>query len=79
MLNRDLLVLSRNEDMTSEQIQFHVSQISTLLYNVENMTAFCIANEIIDINRYKIVRKPYLIEQILRDNNKPFVFVVNKN
>jgi hypothetical protein len=37
-------------------------------------------HEIIDINRYKIIRKPWQIQQILQDKPvKPFVFLINKN
>jgi len=51
-----------------------------LLYNVEQMDAFCIANELIDLNRYKIIQKPHLIKQAVKEKKlKPFVFISNNN
>jgi len=46
----------------------------------ERWESFCAVHEIIDINRYKIIRKPWQIQQILQDKPvKPFVFLINKN
>lgn len=78
--NRDLLVLTKKETMNPEELEHEVELLVDLLHHVEQLDAFCIANEIIDINRYKIIRKAHLIKQAVRDKNlKPFVFISNNN
>ena len=78
--NRDLLVLKKYEVTDAVAMGQEVVFLSKLLFKVENIHTFCIVNEIIDLNRYKIVTKPYLIHKIIRESNiKPFVFVFNKN
>ena len=78
--NRDLLVLKKYEITDAVAMEQEVAFLSKLLFKVENIHTFCIVNEIIDLNRYKIVTKPYLIHKIIRESNiKPFVFVFNKN
>ena len=65
--NRDLLVLTKRSAMKPGELEHEVELLVDLLFHVENITAFCIANELIDLNRYKIIRKPHLIQQILRE------------
>lgn len=77
--NRDLLVLSKRETMNPRELEHEVELLVDLLYHVENMDAFCVANEIIDLNRYKIIHKPYMIKQAVRGKLKPFVFISNNN
>ncbi len=78
--NRDLLVLTKRSAMKPGELEHEVELLVDLLFHVENITAFCIANELIDLNRYKIIRKPHLIQQILREKKiKPFVFISNLN
>lgn len=79
-LNRDLLVLTNQEYLSKEELDKELSFLNTVLYPVENWDAFCTANEIIDINRRKIISKVHLVQKILRDHpNKAFVFISNKN
>ena len=78
--NRDLLVLTKKETMNSLELEHEVELLIDLLFHVESLDAFCIANEVIDVNRYKIIRKPHLIKQAVRDSRlKPFVFISNLN
>ena len=78
--NRDLLVLTKRTAMKPGELEHEVELLVDLLFHVENITAFCIANELIDLNRYKIIRKPHLIQQILREKKiKPFIFISNLN
>ena len=78
--NRDLLVLTKKESMNPGELEHEVELLVDLLYHVENMDAFCVANELIDLNRYKIIRKPHLIRQAVREKKlKPFVFISNNN
>jgi hypothetical protein len=78
--NRDLLMLTKRQTMNPKEFEHEVELLVDLLFEAEKIDAFCIANEIIDLNRYKIVSKPHLIQQVLRQKKmKPFVFISNKN
>ena len=78
--NRDLLVLANTDKLSPAELEHQVELLNTILYHTENWESFCTANEIIDINRHKIIRKPFLIEKILRERKqKAFVFTSNKN
>ncbi len=79
-INRDLLVLSQTAHKNPDLLQKEVDMLHTLLFETENWQSFSVANEILDINRRKIIRKPYLIQKILTEKvQKPFVFTCNKN
>jgi hypothetical protein len=78
--NRDLLVLTKRDSMKPEELEHEVELLVDILFHVENLDAFCVANEIIDLNKYKIIQKPLFIKQFLREKNpKPFVFINNRN
>jgi len=78
--NRDLLVLTKKQRMNQQELEHEVELLADLLYHAENFDAFCIANEIIDLNRYKIILKPSVIQKIIRQKKiRPFVFISNKN
>ncbi len=78
--NRDLLVLSKKITMDPIELEHEVELLVDLLYHVENLNAFCIANEVFDLNKYKILKKPRLVQQAIREKRlKPFVFISNKN
>lgn len=74
------MVLSKKVTLNPEELEHEVEMLHELLFYAETMANFCIANEIIDVNRYKIISKPSLIEQIVRNPVlKPFQFISNKN
>ena len=78
--NRDLLVLTKKELMNQKELEREIELLNDLFYHVENSNALCIANEVIDINRYKIIGKLQKVRQILKESKlKPFVFISNKN
>jgi hypothetical protein len=78
--NRDLLVLSKDGQLSPEKLKREMELLNTLLFHTENWEVFSVANEIIDINRHRIIRKAYLIQKILSERKlKPFVFTCNKN
>lgn len=78
--NRDLLLLNKADTLSQEEIEREVELLNTLLYHTESWESFCVANEILDVNRRKVVQKPKKMERILRKNKlKPFVFTHNKN
>ena len=78
--NRDLLVLSKKVSHDPGALEHEVELLHELLYHVEALSNFCLVTEVVDINRYRIITKPHVIEQIVRENSlKPFQFFFNKN
>jgi hypothetical protein len=79
-LNRDLLLSSKAAQLSPGELQQQLSMLNTMLYHTENWETFCEANELVDINRRRIITRPTIIEKILREpRQKAFVFVHNKN
>ena len=77
---RDLLVLSKKVSLDPRELEHEVELLHELLFHVEALSNFCHATEIIDVNRYKIISKSHIIEQIIREKSiKPFQFLFNKN
>lgn len=76
---RDLLLLSRKEGCNEHEVEHEIQLLNNILFHAESMNNFCVANEVIDVNRYKVINKPRKIEQIIKRKLKPFVFVNNKN
>ncbi len=78
--NRDLLVLTKNLAPSNIEMEHEIELLNNLLFGIENLQHFCVAHEIIDINKYKIIQKTHLIQQLISEkNHKPFVFLCNKN
>lgn len=79
--NRDLLVMFRERAMSQQDIDREVMQLNNLLFTTERLDNFVNAHEVLDLNRYKIVKKAVDIKKILRQNKltKPFIFFSNKN
>jgi len=76
---RDLLVLSRKAS-DEKEMEIEIEQLHNLLYTAESLENFSIANEIININKYKIIRNPVRIQRIIsRNKMRPFEFINNKN
>jgi hypothetical protein len=77
---RDLLVLSGKISLTQQQLEKEVKSLHELLHSIENSGCFYMANEIVNLNTYKIIQKPRLIERNIREmETTPFIFVCNKN
>ena len=78
--NRDLLVLL-NQDLKSPQaIENEVHSLHQILYQVERISHFITAHEVIDLNNYKIHRNPVLMKRMIRGKKEtPFVFISNLN
>jgi len=81
MPHHDLLVLTGEKTMSEQELERQVRFLNDLLYNVvEKTNAFCTANEILDVNKCRIVQKPHLVQQIISsDVLPPFVFINSKN
>jgi len=78
--NRDLLVLAKTTHLSPAELERQMDLLNTILFHTENWESFSIANELIDINRRKIIRKTHLIQKILSEKKvKAFVFTCNKN
>ncbi len=78
--NRDILVLFKQELMTAQAMEREVSLLHDLLHNVERLDNVVKAHELLDLNKFKVINKPYLIKNFLRTaKEKPFVFLNNKN
>jgi hypothetical protein len=78
--NRDLLVLVKEESLNKDAIEFELEQLNKLLVNSETVDCLCVAHEIADLNRYKILNKSHHIRDVIKHKElKPFVFILNKN
>ena len=77
---RDLLVLSKDINDDPNLMERELEILDTILYNVETLSELCLCCEVIDVNKYKIIRKQFLLEKIIRQKTfKPFQFLFNKN
>ena len=78
--NRDLLVLVKDDRLDKEAIEFELEQLNQLLYVFETVDNFCVAHEVFDLNKYKIIHNAKKIRQVMNQRElKPFVFIFNKN
>lgn len=78
--NRDLLVLFNQELMTPQAIEHEVELLHQLLYTIERIENLVIAHEIIDLNKYKVIKKPIQLRKLIRNRElNPFVFLNCKN
>lgn len=78
--NRDLLVFTKKEITDQAELEHQIELLNDLFYLVETSNAACVANEVIDLNRYKIITKTRRVRAIMREQQlKPFVFISNKN
>lgn len=78
--NRDLLLLRKDDVLDEKSIEMEISALNGLLQQVETTAALCIAYELIDINRFKILHDQLSISRVLKPNAlKPFQFLVNRN
>lgn len=79
-INRDLLVLFNQELMSPQAIEQEVERLHEMLFQVERLDNLVIAHEVIDINKYKIIKKDLILRNTIRQQVlKPFVFLLCKN
>ena len=77
---RDLLVLSKSVTDDPQQLEKELKALNAILYEVETLRQLCQCCEVININTYKIIQKPFLLEKLIRQKQfKPFQFLFNKN
>ena len=78
--NRDLLVLVKDAYTNQEAMQNELHQLNMLLGDFETLESFCLAHEVFDLKKYRILRKKAQLQKIIeKDTLKPFVFICNKN
>ena len=78
--NRDLLVLVKDESMNQSQIEFELEKLNSLLFRLETVDSFCIAHEIFDLTKHKVIDNRKKIADIVHQPElKAFQFVCNKN
>ena len=78
--NRDLLVLLKDDFRTEQAIENELERLNELLLRTETILNFCVANEILDFNRYRVYHEYNKIVKVLsQDKLKPFQFICNKN
>ena len=79
-INRDLLVLFNQELMSPQAIENEVELLHELLFSVERLDNLVPVHEIIDLNKYKVIKKHIVVRKIIRlQELKPFVFLNCKN
>jgi len=78
--SRDLLVVSKFESLTDKELDRQLVHLNQILFSIESMNTYAVVNEVLDLNKYKVITKPHLVAQAIRQGtNKPFVFIYNKN
>jgi hypothetical protein len=79
-LNRDLLVITKKSVINQQELEQTILSLNNVLFKAESFAAICKATEIFDLNKYKTYTSPKKIAwYINKINNKPFVFIGNKN
>ena len=79
-MNRDLLVLFNQELLSPQAIEHEVELLHELLHIVERLDNLVIAHEILDLNKYKVIKKTMVLRNIIgKQELKPFVFLNCKN
>lgn len=78
--NRDLLVFTKKETMNQHELEHQIELLNDLFFLVEASNAAYIANEVIDVNRNKVITTLKKVRTILQAKQlSPFVFISNKN
>lgn len=73
-------MLLNNEYKSEHALNHEVEWLHDVLFHVEALDNFCIAHEIINVNRHKVITHPKQIKKsVLRKTNKAFEFLNNKN
>jgi hypothetical protein len=78
--NRDLYIVYNATNLHLFDNNYQQRWLNEVLNHIENIHTYSVVNEIIDINKYKIISKKHLVQQILREPYlKPFQFICCKN
>jgi len=77
-LNRDIMVLLKQEFISEQALQQEVEILNKLFVQTESPESFCTAHELVDRNRITSNTKKILKEANLY-KLRPFRFLINKN
>lgn len=78
--NRDLLVLVKDGSFNKKAMEIELEQLNRLLIRFETIENICVAHEVFDMNKYRIILQPQNVRKhISRREVRPFVFICNKN
>ncbi|HCL83691.1 MAG TPA: hypothetical protein DIC22_06940 [Chitinophagaceae bacterium] len=70
----------KDEFATEQFMATELEKLNDLLFQYETLETFCLAHEVFDLNRYKILKGTRYIQRIVRQQElKPFQFLCNKN
>lgn len=69
-----------NEHRSQQAIDHEVEWLHDVLFRIEELNNFCIAHEVLDLNRHKVITNMTKLRKIvIRKTMKAFEFVSNKN
>lgn len=77
-LNRDIMVMFRNESMSEQAIQKEVENLNKILIQAESPESFCTAHELVNRNAITADKKK-IIKEAEFFSLRPFKFLLNKN
>ncbi len=79
-INRDLLVMFNQELMSPQAIENEVELLHELLFTVERLDNLVTVHEVIDLNKYRVIKREDAVRKIIRlQELKPFIFLNCKN
>lgn len=78
-INRNIILFS-NHFYSDDDNAIELDYLHKLLYETESTFNICIAHEVIDLNKYTIIKKPLLVQHAIAERlHKSFVFISCKN
>lgn len=78
--NRDLLVLVKDDLSNKLSIENEIEQLNEILFRTETIENFCIASEVFDMNRFRIIESHKELARVFSQRTlKPFQFICNMN
>ncbi|ULQ51895.1 hypothetical protein [Flavihumibacter fluvii] len=77
--NRDLLVLVKHAHDNQEAMEQELTQLHSLLLDVETPGTFCSVYEVIDCNKFRVYADQKRILKTIAGGESAFVFLNNKN
>jgi len=79
-VSRDLLFVSKFSTLSNVEMEKQFFLLSEMLHGIESMTTSAIVHEVMDLNKYRVIKKAHLVARAMGEkNHKPFVFIYNKN
>lgn len=74
------MVVAKDGYITPELLEAETHWLNNTLNKVEALRNVAAACEVIDMNRYRIVRKQQKVMEVMATGkHRPFIFVYNKN